>query len=223
MCGRFGLIATPQTIAKHLIISGDRFPEWSPRYNIAPTTLSWVVRHDSKGHRRVHALRWGLVPSWSKDLRIGNRLINARAETLSQKPSFRDAFDRRRCLVLTDGFYEWQRVGSRKQAHHIAMKDEGVFAMAGLWERWRDTQAETMVDSFTIVTTSANTLLAPLHHRMPVIVSVSNYDLWLNPKTHANDLFPLMVPVSEEMQYWPVGDRVNRTSNDDALCRKAIV
>jgi len=223
MCGRFGMVATPDVVASHLSVRQDSLPTFTPCFNIAPTMKTPVVRHDRDGQRRVHNLAWGLIPSWSEDAKGASRLINARAQSAHIKPSFRQAFGRRRCLVLADGIYEWKRIDGGKQAHHIGLNDDTMFAMAGLWERWRPSDSEPSVDTFTIVTTTANAALADLHHRMPVIISPQEYDIWLDRNTPLVDIKRLLKPYpSGEMTHWPVSDLVNRVANDNAKCRLSV-
>jgi putative SOS response-associated peptidase YedK len=221
MCGRFGLSATPEQLALLLDIDPGDIPEMAPRFNIAPTTQAAVVRHNATSHRKVHLVRWGLVPSWAKDQKIGNRLINARAETIADKPAYRSAFKRRRCLVLTDGFYEWHKVEKTKQAYHFGLADDSPFALAGLWERWQPDESAAPLDTFTIVTTEANAVLAPVHHRMPVILAPGDYDTWLARETPSDEAQALLRPFAPDpMVRWPVSALVNSPRNDDPRCRE---
>ncbi|MFO0898004.1 MAG: SOS response-associated peptidase [Pirellulales bacterium] len=162
MCGRFTLRQVPHEWVKQLAL-----PIFSPRYNIAPTQQVLAIRQ-REGIREAVELRWGLIPSWADDPKIGNRLINARAETVATKPAFRQAYKRRRCLILADGFYEWQKQGKTKQPYFIHRPDDQPFAFAGLWEWWKGNVLE--IASCTIITTEANELMRPLHDRMPVIL-----------------------------------------------------
>jgi putative SOS response-associated peptidase YedK len=168
-------------------------------------------------------MHWGLIPSWAKEPDIGNRLINARSETVSEKPSFRSAFKRRRCLVPTDGFYEWQRLNKRKQPHYIRMGDGEPFAFAGLWEHWEG-QDETVIESCAILTTEANAFVRPIHNRMPVIVEPGNYDLWLEAEPdRTGALAQLMRPFSgDRLTAFPISTWVNSPKNDDARCVEPI-
>ena len=165
--------------------------------------------------------RWGLIPSWAKDLKIGYSTINARAETVDTKPSFRSAFKKRRCLVPADGFYEWQKVDSSKQSYRITLKDEGIFAFAGLWELWK---GEEKIESFTIIVTDANDFLRPIHDRMPVILEPADYDFWLDGEVQSVEtLKGLLKPYSsEKMTTYPVSKRVNSPKNDDPACIVAV-
>ena len=218
MCGRFTLFEPDKILAREFGVSG--IPLLSPRYNIAPSQPVAAVRAAPAGTGREPALlRWGLIPSWSKDPAIGNRLINARAETASQKPSFRNAFNRRRCLIPASGFYEWQRRELRKQPFYIRMHDGRPFAFAGLWDRW-ESPDKGVIESCTILTTATNALLAPIHDRMPVILPPGKYDRWLDPSLQDQDsLAPLLVPFPpEDMIAFPVSPRVNAPSTDDEGC-----
>jgi putative SOS response-associated peptidase YedK len=174
MCGRYSL--TTPTEALVALFAAGPLEGFSPRYNIAPTQLVPAVRM-SEGERAWAWLRWGLIPSWAKDPAIGNRMINARAETVADKPAFRAALRRRRCLLPADGFYEWEKRDGAKQPYHIALADRAPFAFAGLWEHW---QGDEAIESCTILTTAANRRLAPIHPRMPVILAPEHYDIWLD-------------------------------------------
>jgi len=218
MCGRFTLFEPDKILSREFGVSG--FPTLSPRYNIAPSQPVATVRAAPAGSgREVALLRWGLIPSWSKDPAIGNRLINARAETVREKPSFRNAFRRHRCLIPASGFYEWQRQERAKQPYFVRMRNERVFAFAGLWDRW-ESPDEGAIETCTILTISANAVLAPIHDRMPVIVPTMEYDRWLDPSLKDPDsLAPLLVPFPpEEMLAFPVSPRVNTPSTDDEGC-----
>ena len=218
MCGRFTLFEADKVLSKEFGVSG--VPPLSPRYNIAPSQPVAAVRAASAGAgRELVLLRWGLIPSWSKDPSIGNRLINARAETVREKPSFRGAFRRHRCLIPANGFYEWQRQEHGKQPYFVRMRDERLFSFAGLWDRW-ESPDKGVIETCTILTTAANAVLAPLHDRMPVILPPGEYDRWLDPALKDLDsLAPLLVPFPpEEMLAFPVSLRVNTPSVDDEKC-----
>lgn len=224
MCGRFTLTLSIDELIEEFELPDHITEERNPRYNIAPTQSILAIRVDAENQQRnMHPLHWGLIPSWSKDPSIGSRMINARAETLSEKPSFRSAFRSRRCLIPTDGFYEWKKTGSKKQPFYIRMKDESVFAFAGLWEHFNGPDG-TIIDSCTIITTEPNALMADLHHRMPVILSRDQYDDWLNPaNNNTTELQPLLQSyVAEKMQAYPVSPWVNRATNDDIQCVKQL-
>ena len=218
MCGRFTLFEADRILSREFGVSG--IPPLSPRYNIAPSQPVAAVRAASDGTGRdLTLLRWGLIPSWSKDPAIGNRLINARSETVREKPSFRNAFRRHRCLIPANGFYEWQRQGRGKQPYFVRMRDGRPFAFAGLWDRWESPEAGA-VETCAILTTAANGVLAPIHDRMPVILSPAEYARWLDPALLDTDsLASLLVPFQpEEMTAFPVSPRVNAPSVDDEKC-----
>ncbi|HEY9656670.1 MAG TPA: SOS response-associated peptidase, partial [Crinalium sp.] len=178
MCGRFSLTQSANALAETFQL--ETLPEWTPRYNVAPTQAVLAIAAAPAHSRQVRLFRWGLVPSWAKDLTIGAKLINARAETVAEKPSFRVAFKQRRCLILADGFYEWHRIDRKtKQPYYFQLADRQPFAFAGLWERWQGD--DTVVETCTILTTQANELLQPIHDRMPVILAPEEYDRWLDP------------------------------------------
>ncbi len=213
MCGRYTLKTPIDVVAEHFGISG--YPSsLTPSYNVAPTQeVAAVVEEDEK--REIGMLRWGLIPSWAKDPAIGNKMINARAETVSEKPSFRSAFKKRRCLIVADGFYEWQKTDGGKQPYHVRMRDGSPFAFAGLWETWARDGVE--IRSCSIITTDANDLMGEIHHRMPVILPPEDYDLWLDPGFGEKEaLVDLLRPhPSDAMEAYPVSRRVNRPANND--------
>jgi putative SOS response-associated peptidase YedK len=213
MCGRYELHTHPAALA--LLFGLPHPPQIAPRYNIAPTQNVPVVRATRQGERELAQVRWGFVPRWAKDPSIGARLINARAETVADKPAFRTALRLHRCLLPSDGFYEWQVVpGAGKQPMHIGMKSGGPFAMAGLTERWLSPEGEVL-DTCAIVTTQANALLAPLHDRMPLIIAPEDYARWLD--RDEDDVGDLLRPYpAEAMACYPVSTRVNAVRNDDA-------
>jgi len=197
-----------------------------PRFNIAPTQAAPVVRmnpREGEPRRELAALRWGLIPSWAKDPAIGSRLINARAETVAEKPAYRAAFRRRRCLVPADGFYEWQRRGGKKQPYFIHMRDDGAFAFAGLWESWQGPD-HSHIESFTVLTTEPNDVVRPIHNRMPVILDESDYGLWLDPAVEEpRVLAPLLKPYqADSMECYAVGLEVNNPRHEDASCVEPI-
>jgi putative SOS response-associated peptidase YedK len=218
MCGRFTMYSTRDQLARLFGFDTDDVPDQLPRYNIAPTQLVAVVRLDD-GQRVIKPLRWGLIPSWAKDARIGNSLINARAETIAEKPAFRSAFKKRRCLIPTTGFYEWATTGTKKkQPLHIRLIDGRPFALAGLWERWTDAEG-AVVESCTIITTTANDLMRPFHDRMPVILAPVEYGTWLDPQTPADLLHKLLRPYpSEGMEAVPVGAYVSNPRHEGPQC-----
>lgn len=227
MCGRFTL-RTPATVLTQQLLLDlgiDQAPEdLQPRYNIAPTQFITAVRETAPGDRSCDLLRWGLVPSWAKDVSIGNRMINARAETVADKPAFRAAFRRRRCLVLADGYFEWCKEGNKKQPYYIRMADESPFVFAGLWERWSPGGDEPPLETCTLITTDANDLTRPIHDRMPVILPSGAYPLWLDPEFQdPKPLVAFLQPYdSEAMLATPVSSHVNSPKHDDPTCVEAV-
>ncbi|MEM8933819.1 MAG: SOS response-associated peptidase, partial [Acidobacteriota bacterium] len=197
--------------------------ELTPRYNVAPTQAVATVRQADDGSRHLGLLRWGLIPGWAKDPSIGNRMINARSETAAEKPSFRTAMKRRRCLVLADGFYEWRKVSDGKQPYHIHLRGRRPFAFAGLWERWAK-GPEGPLDSCTILTTRPADSIAHLHDRMPVILRRDDVDLWLDGSIRDPEVLEhLLAPYDgEAMAFGAVSRRVNSPRNDDADCLQAV-
>jgi putative SOS response-associated peptidase YedK len=213
MCGRYTLKNPMDVLAEYFEVE-DYPSSLTPSYNIAPTQeVAAVVEEDEK--RKLEMLRWGLIPSWAKDPAIGNKMINARAETVSEKPSFRAAFKKRRCLIVADGFYEWQKTDNGKQPYHFKLKDSSPFAFAGLWETW-DKEGEE-IRSCSIVTTDANDLMNEIHHRMPVILHPENYGVWLDQGFDEKEaLIDLLRPYpSDEMEAYPVSRRVNKPANNE--------
>ena len=212
MCGRFSLIADLRELGERFGFDPDGLTH-PPRYNAAPTQPALAVMNGDGRH--AERLSWGLVPSWAKDARVGSRMINARAETLAERPAFRAAFARRRCLVLADGFYEWRRVGSSRIPMRIVMKSGEPFAFAGLWDSWRDPEGD-VVRSCTIITTEPNELLRPIHDRMPVILSRDAEPLWLDDDLRDPGLLGnLLSPYPADlMEAYRVSALVNRPSND---------
>jgi putative SOS response-associated peptidase YedK len=218
MCGRFTL-ATPE---QDLVVQFNlpEIPDLRPRYNIAPTQPVAAVRVPADGdHRELVMLHWGLIPFWAKDSGLGARLINARSETVAEKPAFRTAFRRRRCLVPADGFYEWQKENGTKRPFFVHLQDGRAFAFAGLWERWQDKDG-SVIESCTLLTTKPNEVIQPLHNRMPVIIGPRDYALWLDPETQDVDpLRPLLRPYPPaEMQAYPVSRYVNSPRNEGPDC-----
>ena len=212
MCGRYSLIADLQDLIFQFEFDGSDF-EHSPRYNVAPTQP--VVTVTNREGRRAEYMRWGLIPSWAKDASTGSPLINARSETLAQKPSFRDALRRRRCLILADGFYEWQQVGRGKRPMRVVLKSREPFAFAGLWESWRNPEGD-VIRSCTIVTTEANDLLRPIHERMPVILPRDLEEFWLDGDvTDSAALTDALAPYPEDlMETYEISTLVNKATNN---------
>lgn len=227
MCGRFALMTPTEQLAMQFDVpesAVSALPPSVPRYNIAPTQPVAAIRLDEQGEREITFFRWGLIPSWAKDIKMGARMINARSETVAEKPSFRAAFKRRRCLIPADGFYEWQKQPNGKQPIFIrpAEGEERPFALAGLWEVWRDPDGSAL-QTCTILTTTPNELMAPIHNRMPVIVEPEDFDLWLNPEPDPQQGLHLLRPYpAEKMSTYPVSTLVNSPRNDLAECIQPI-
>ena len=232
MCGRFTLRTPATVLVEHFMLGAS--PDLVPRYNIAPTQLVPIVR-PGDAQRELFAMRWGLIPFWAKDKRIGARMINARAETVATKSAFRSAFKKRRCLVPSDGYYEWITEGKQKVPFLIRKSDDEPFAMAGLWERWKskeepssadnpssgdaDSDADKIIESFTIITTAANKETEDVHDRMPVILDPEDYDQWLDPDSYdIEGLQELLVPFESPLQVEPVNPIVNSVKNDVPEC-----
>ncbi len=214
MCGRLNIAAPGPKLVEAFDIVRDieLFDALAPRYNVAPSQRIPAIRLDS-GQRAACLLRWGLVPSWAKDEKIGYKMINARAETVAEKPAYRAAFKRHRCLIPATGFYEWQQ-SDGKQPYNIRRKDAAPFALAGLWEHWE--REGTVIESCTIVVTEANELMRRIHERMPVILHPKDYDLWLDPEVGDRErLLPLLIPYADEdLEMYPVSKMVNSPKND---------
>ena len=227
MCGRYTLRHTTQQIVMRFAANeaiGANFTEMqpeAPRYNIAPTQPIAVITENSP--RVLEKMRWGLVPSWAKDPSIGSRLLNARAETLAEKPSFRSALKRRRCIIPADGFYEWKKQGKARQPMCIHRKDDGLFAFAGLWEEWAS-PAGTKLRTCTIITCAPNNVMSSIHHRMPAILRPEDEADWLAQSQKSTaDLLALLTPYpDEEIEVYPVSTVVNSAANDRSDCIKRI-
>lgn len=215
MCGRFTLTVDPAQLKLFLDLN-DVPSDLQPRYNIAPTQPVAVVT--SAIDRQVELFQWGLIPSWAKDPSIGSRMINARAETLEEKPAFRAAFKRRRCAILADGFFEWKKIAAgkqeTKQPYHIRLMDNQPFAFAGLWETWKSLEGADL-RTCTIVTTTPNDLMATIHDRMPVILDRESLWDWIDPEATSLALHALLQPYpADRMTAYPIGKLVNRPEND---------
>ena len=219
MCGRFARRSTQQVLADWFGVDLEEMPWFVPSFNVAPQSTQPVVRlNRDSGSREFSLLRWGLVPFWAKDPRFGYSTINARAEEVAQKPAYREALKKRRCLVPADAFYEWQRL-DKKTSHPFAfaMNSGEPWAMAGLWERWQAKEGPAL-ETFTILTTDPNELMAPVHNRMPVILEARDYDRWLEPGDPTRPPVDLLRPYpAEKMHAWPVSERVGNVRNNDAL------
>jgi putative SOS response-associated peptidase YedK len=223
MCGRFTLHAKPADIAEHFGL--DEIPDYlfEERYNIAPSQSVATVRLDDAGHRVLRMDRWGLIPVWAKDAKISFSLTNARAETVDEKPSFRSAFKARQCLIPADGYYEWKATGGKhKQPYHFRRIDGTMLGFAGLWERWTNPESQ-VIETCSIITTSANGVVRPVHDRMPVILEPADYGQWLDPRTGADDLVALLRPAPEEaVTAIPVSSYVSNARNQGPDCIRHV-
>lgn len=216
MCGRFVLNENPRKLAEQFNLSGEL--DFSSSWNIAPSSRICTVTADGKGNRHLSKMRWGLIPSWAKDATIGNKLANARGETVAEKPSFRSAFKNHRCIIPASGFYEWKTENGVKFPWYISLKSGAPMAFAGLWETWHQKDGET-IESCCIITTEANTLMQSIHDRMPVLLNTDQWATWLSQQEHnAEKLLPMIHPCeSEYLQAWQVNREVNRVGlRDDA-------
>ena len=226
MCGRVRLSSDVSEIKLAFSIPPHRpTPNFPPTWNGAPTDLLPVVRYDTKaGERSLDLLRWGLVPYWAKDLKVGFANINAKAEGIEARPAFRDAFQRRRCLVPVDSFYEWKKTATGKQPYAIALADRGVMALAGLWENWHSPAGE-WVRSFAIITTTPNELCGELHNRMPVVLARETWPAWLGEEpADPRELKALLAPYpSAGLTCWPVSPRVGNVKNNHPSLVEPIV
>ena len=209
MCGRFAFYSPTEATAALFGVTSSLQVE--ARYNIAPTQFVAAIRNDEQEARELVMLRWGLVPFWAKDPSIGNRMINARAETVAEKPSFRNAYRKRRCLILADGFYEWHKEGDIKIPYFISLADGSPFAFAGLWENWNSKDSDESLQTTTIVTTAASEFLKELHHRMPVVLEPDNANRWLDGDMTILDDVTVSGPA---FRAWPVDRRVNNARNE---------
>ena len=216
MCGRYAFFSPAEAVKRTFAL--DFSPELKPRYNIAPTQSVPALRVVEEGARKLVMLHWGLVPRWAKERAIGNRMINARSETLAEKPAYRDAFRRRRCLVLADGWYEWQAAAGGKRPWFVRLRDPRPIAFAGLWERWKDPAGAEMLESCTIVTTDASESIRKIHDRMPVVLPEQSWDRWMDPAyTDTEALSKTLGPYnSKALQAWQVSRLVNAPKNEGA-------
>ena len=223
MCGRFTLTVQLKDLRRRFNALDEDSLEVRPRFNIAPTQTIPVIRREAEG-RKIRKLRWGLIPRWAKEASIGQRMINARSETLTEKPSFRPLLYRHRCLIPADGYYEWSKTDTgKKQPYRIIIGDGELFAFAGLWDRWVSPEGKA-VETFTIITTQANEKLSRIHHRMPVILPRSAEDLWLDPEVRdPNFLRELLVPYPDDsIGLYPVSTLVNSPRNDTEACIQPV-
>jgi putative SOS response-associated peptidase YedK len=221
VCGRFTLTSTPEELARRFGL--DVPPELAPRFNIAPGQEVLAVRAAAGAARTLGLLRWGLVPAWAENPQVGYRMINARAETLAERPAFREAFRARRCLVPADGFYEWANRGGAKQPYYIGVAGGGPIGFAGLYERWRDADGG-LLESCAIVTTDASAAIRDIHPRMPVILDPADFARWLDPELlDPEPLRALLRPLPDAaIRFHPVGSQVNDVSLDDPVCALAV-
>jgi len=218
MCGRITLTKPDAETVQTAFDLPDAPPNLPARYNIAPTQYVLVIAHDAQHQNKAGIMRWGLVPRWFKGQNFQNPLFNARAETIHEKNSFKDAFKKRRCLIVADGFYEWQKTDTGKIPHYIRLKGAPLFGFAGIWERWHNADTGDDLLSCSVITCEPNNLMSPIHHRMPVILQASDYDQWLrrDPNPDTNGLRALLRPLAEEfMEAYPVSTAVNRAATDD--------
>ncbi|MDJ0916405.1 MAG: SOS response-associated peptidase [Woeseiaceae bacterium] len=207
MCGRFAFYSPAEATAA--LFGVDGAPTLEARYNIAPTTQIAAIRNDADGSPEFTMFKWGLIPFWAKDKSIGNRMINARAETVAEKPAYRAAYRHRRCLVLADGFYEWRKEGAGKTPYFISLASGEPFAFGGLWESWTDKETGEVIDSATLITTEANEFLNEIHHRMPLILEPDSGARWLSGDTHMLEAIE-----TPRLRAWPVDRRVNNARNE---------
>ncbi len=223
MCGRYTLHHKPEEIVERFDVEPlEEYDEYlSPRYNIAPSQIVPVIRQSrlDDGTREMAGCKWGLIPFWAKDPKIGNNLINAKAETIAEKSSFKHSFAKRRCLIPADGFYEWQKRGKApSQPIYVRRRDGGLFAFAGLWEKWRSPDGET-IESCTIVTIEPNAFISKFHHRMAAILKPEDEAVWIDPESKIEDLSRVLLPYdSEDLEAFPVSRTVNSPANEDPSC-----
>lgn len=223
MCGRYTLVVTLEELMKHFMLENERLHTYSPRYNIAPGQWVPAIVNDGRSHI-IGQLKWGLVPSWAQSDKESFKLINARAETVADKPAFRAAFKSRRCLIPADGFYEWQRRSDgTKQPYRIVMREEGLFAFAGLYEIWMDKEGNKL-STCTILTTEPNELMSVIHDRMPVILQPGDERIWLDRNSQSSQLQQLLRPYPDRlMEAYPVNQAVGNSRIDNADLIKRLV
>lgn len=215
MCGRYNLRVSPAEL--EALFGVNDAPDFPQRYNIAPTQDVPVLHLDEAGEKRLTSMRWGLIPFWSKDMKIGDKLINARGETVAEKPSFRAAFKRRRCLIPASGFYEWRREGKEKWPFHMHHIDDSPFAFAGLWETWQHDGSK--INSFTIITTAANEFMSKIHDRMPVLIEPNQFPIWLDHDVDPDALQEFLQPVEwNNFEAVPISQTVNNARNETPDC-----
>lgn len=222
MCGRFSLTKEEAEIEKRFnakFYSNDLVK----RYNVAPGQLALVITDEKPDE--LQFFKWGLVPSWAAEPKIGYKMINAKSETIFEKPSFRNLVKKRRCLVISDGFYEWKPLaGKHKQPYRITMRDSGLFAYAGLWDQWTDKSTGEMLSTFTVITTNANEPVAPIHDRMPVILNREDEQRWISRTLDNEQISLLLRPIEKELiRVYPVSEKVNSPANDSAELIEEVV
>jgi putative SOS response-associated peptidase YedK len=223
MCGRYRLSRRKQLVEEYFDSISDE-PDWSPRFNVAPTQPVPAIRqHPKEPVRELSLMRWGLIPTWAKDPSGAARMINARSETAGSKPAFRDSLKSRRCLIPADGFYEWARAGKSKQPYCFEVNDGELFAFAGLWDRWKDPSGN-WITTCSILTTTPNAVTSLVHDRMPVILDPDSYELWLDPgMSDVSAATDLLKPYDARlMRCYPISTRINHVANDDAECSRPV-
>ena len=223
MCGRYRPSRRKQLIEEYFASVSEE-DDWSPRYNLAPTQPVPIIRQNPKEPvRELSLVRWGLIPSWAKDASVAAQMINARSETASTKPAFRDALKLRRCLIPADGFYEWSRIGKAKQPYCFEVNEGELFAFAGIWDRWRDPSGAT-IETCSILATTPNAVTSTIHDRMPVILDPDSYDLWLDPgMKDVSAASELLKPFDARlMRSYPISMRINHLANDDEDCSRPV-
>lgn len=217
MCGRFTLVKWESYLLDHPDVEPGNLA-LAPRYNIAPTQDVVVAAHNHKGGKQLGLMRWGLIPHWAKDRAIASKMINARAESIAEKPSFKTLFARKRCLVIADGFYEWKNEGKRKTPMYVRLQSGQTFAFAALWDRWR-AEDNTDLLTCTLITTEANALMRPIHQRMPVILDPAGETVWLDQQSQPEALHNLLRPFEADLMCaYAVSNAVGSTANDAPIC-----
>ncbi|WP_409341059.1 SOS response-associated peptidase [Paenibacillus sp. MBLB4367] len=222
MCGRFTIVVSWDELMLRFMLEQVAPPFHRPQYNVAPSQMIMAIINDGEKNR-LGELKWGLIPNWAKEEKIGNQMLNARAETIAQKPAFRTPLEKKRCLIPADGFYEWKRSGSGKQPMRITLKSGSLFAMAGLYETWLAPDGRK-ISSCTIITTTPNELVKDIHDRMPVILRPEDEAMWLNREVREpSRLLPLLQPYpAEDMHAYPVSPIVGNVKNDSPACMEPV-
>jgi putative SOS response-associated peptidase YedK len=221
MCGRYTITITEDELIARYMIEEPTNRYHTPRFNVSPSQYVPVILNE-EGILKLDSFKWGLIPFWATDTKIGYKMINARADTVAEKPSFRNAFKQRRCLIPADGFYEWKVIGKEKQPYRILLKDQLIFSMAGLWESWTSPEGEE-VKSCTIITTDPNELMLDIHDRMPMILSVADERKWLDKDKTVEELKAMLQPFPfESMKAYPVSKDVGNVKNQDSELIKDV-